>query len=101
MRISDWSSDVCSSDLLHLDAAVDVALCDSYPGELRRSATSSGQTRLVDGPHFDLWQLDGAPDASLTAELSGASLLIPPTGEYSILQLTVPGGACAARKSVW
>lgn len=80
---------------LHLDAAVDVALCDSYPGELRRSATSSGQTRLVDGPHFDLWQLDGAPDASLTAELSGASLLIPLTGEYSILEQTVPAGACA------
>src|SRR3546814_16657410 len=35
MRISDWSSDVCSSDLVHVDAAqaygklpVDAALCD-------------------------------------------------------------------------
>ncbi|OGS52129.1 MAG: mannose-6-phosphate isomerase [Erythrobacter sp. RIFCSPHIGHO2_12_FULL_63_10] len=80
---------------LHLDAAIEVAQRDPHPDELRRSAASSGQTRLVDGPHFDLWQLDGAPDAHLAAELPGASLLIPLAGEYCVLGQEVPPGTCA------
>src|SRR3546814_3349612 len=35
MRISDWSSDVCSSDLTQ--AAVELLPCDAYVGQVPRS----------------------------------------------------------------
>src|SRR3546814_15039061 len=59
MRISDWSSDVCSSDLetphdaidRHLDQAVDDTQADIGPGDLRvePAAHAPGRERDRDG----------------------------------------------------
>src|SRR3546814_18814030 len=42
MRISDWSSDVCSSDLASDDALIDLVGCGLGPGP-KRSASGSAQ----------------------------------------------------------
>src|SRR3546814_9756856 len=43
MRISDWSSDVCSSDLVDLTATF--ASGDSFGGVLQRAGVGSGDAR--------------------------------------------------------
>src|SRR3546814_12988048 len=53
MRISDWSSDVCSSDLQLVQAAwpqkpdVGRRTVDVYVGRLRRTLTSAAQRDLI------------------------------------------------------
>src|SRR3546814_11024645 len=53
MRISDWSSDVCSSDLLEV-AGLDAAKVESI------DHTRFRQHRPISGSHYD-WQEAGAP----------------------------------------
>src|SRR3546814_6086346 len=45
MRISDWSSDVCSSDLQDLAAAVELA--ERYPGDLLMETLIEGDELTV------------------------------------------------------
>src|SRR3546814_4094625 len=47
MRISDWSSDVCSSDLLGDDAALDAALAANHAGGLPAIDVSAVQGRFL------------------------------------------------------
>src|SRR3546814_4583209 len=59
MRISDWSSDVCSSDLIRASVEDSPAMTLNLPGRDRRqSAMSGSETR----------------DARLTLSLSGTNL---------------------------
>src|SRR3546814_16022137 len=60
MRISDWSSDVCSSDLLHL--AVDVGL-----GALARNA----QDEAAAAAEVELVDEVGQPALALQREVTG------------------------------
>src|SRR3546814_2186292 len=48
MRISDWSSDVCSSDLRGGGKAVDARVARFAPGKCRRLVVKIGSALLVD-----------------------------------------------------
>src|SRR3546814_18647777 len=52
MRISDWSSDVCSSDLFEPGAQLYVSLCASPPGDPANrfacGSSQSGEERIDD-----------------------------------------------------
>jgi len=62
---------------LHLDAAVAVARGEPYPESLHRHLAQGGAYRLVEGPHFRLDRLDGAPDAEVRQRYQGPLLVIP------------------------
>src|SRR3546814_6721229 len=56
MRISDWSSDVCSSDLFEPGAQLYVSLCASPPGDPANrfacGSSQSGEERIDDDGAF-------------------------------------------------
>ena len=63
---------------LHLERALAVAEGAPYAAEHRRHI-GDGQV-LVDGPHFRLDRIEGAPDAATHAAYPGALLALPLTG---------------------
>jgi len=66
---------------LHLERALDVASGKTYPPEYRRSIAAGPV--LVDGPHFRLDRIEGAPDAAALANWRGALLALPLAGEVA------------------
>jgi mannose-6-phosphate isomerase len=64
---------------LHLTRALAVARGELYAPEHRRSIASGPV--LVDGPHFRLDRVEGAPDAATIAAFPGALLALPLAGE--------------------
>src|SRR3546814_4773898 len=72
MRISDWSSDVCSSDLSALSPGVH----DQYPASAQQV---SGPARAADGDSLDLSGISvrlfgvDAPELAQSCERGGAS----------------------------
>ena len=66
---------------LHLERALAVADGAPYAATHRRSI-ASGQV-LVDGPHFRLDRVVGAPDAATLSAYSGALLALPLAGEVA------------------
>ena len=66
---------------LHLGRALAVASGSPYGGEHKRSI-ASGQV-LVDGPHFRLDRIEGAPDAATLAAYPGALLALPLAGKVA------------------
>lgn len=85
---------------LHLDAGVEVALGAPYPASLHQRVAEHGSAVLVDGPHFRLDQLVGAPDAAMMARYAGPLLVIPLDGEAEVGCELVKGGECALAASV-
>lgn len=79
---------------LHLDAGMKVALGEPYANGLHRRVPDHGAVKLVDGPHFRLDRLDGAPDAAVLARYTGPVLVIPLDGEARIAGDPVKGGEC-------
>src|SRR3546814_19771337 len=69
MRISDWSSDVCSSDLVELSRPqrgakrklIDNALHNAREALARRLAESSSQRKLLEQV-AEIFGLDGTPE---------------------------------------
>src|SRR3546814_6529045 len=51
MRISDWSSDVCSSDLIAIDVSLDPGNCFRYPSIFVFDRSTFRTTRFVSLPH--------------------------------------------------
>lgn len=66
---------------LHLDRALAVAAGVPYASEHRR--TIAAGTVLVDGPHFRLDRIEGAPDAATGGVYPGALLVLPLAGTVS------------------
>ncbi len=66
---------------LHLERALAVASGAPYPAEHRRSVAAGPV--LVDGPHFRLDRIEGAPDAATCAAYEGALLVLPLAGEVA------------------
>ncbi|MET4131657.1 mannose-6-phosphate isomerase [Porphyrobacter sp. MBR-155] len=66
---------------LHLDRALAVADGGPYAAQHRRSI-ADGQV-LVDGPHFRLDRVAGAPDAATHAAYPGGLLALPLAGEVA------------------
>lgn len=80
---------------LHLDDALRVAKRQSYAKRQRDVIAHNGDSALVDGPHFRLDHIDGAPGGKAAERYSGRLLLIPVEGEYAVDGEPVPAGACA------
>jgi mannose-6-phosphate isomerase len=67
---------------LHLGRAMAVAQCGPYGAEHKGTAAQRGQT-LIDGAHFRLDRIEGAPDAAIRSAYSGAVLALPLTGQLA------------------
>lgn len=80
---------------LHLDAGMAVARGEPYPARLHQRLAETGSAMLVEGPHFRLDRLDGAPDAATRARYAGRLLVIPLDGEAQVAGQVVTGGQCA------
>ena len=80
---------------LHLDAGIAVARGVPHDPKLRRHVAAAGAVTLVDGPHFRLDRLDGAPNAALTARYCGAMLVLPLDAAMMVAGEVVAPGQCA------
>ncbi|MHA6332458.1 class I mannose-6-phosphate isomerase [Qipengyuania sp. CAU 1752] len=80
---------------LHLDLALEVARPEPYAKDLRHTGLASGEVQLVDGPHFRLVRIEGAPSVELSGRYRGPVLLVPIKGDYRVGGSPVAAGACA------
>ncbi len=85
---------------LHLDAGITVARGEPYPANLHQQLADSGSAMLVEGPHFRLDRLDGAPAAAVAARYSGGLLVIPLDGQAEVSGEVVKAGECALAGSL-
>lgn len=76
---------------LHLERALAVAEGAPYAATHRRSI-ANGQV-LVDGPHFRLDRIEGAPDAATLAAYPEALLVLPLAGEVTARDGSAQAGA--------
>ncbi len=76
---------------LHLERALAVADGVPYAAEHRRSIASGPV--LVDGPHFRLDRIEGAPDAATLDAYTGALLVLPLAGEVAARDGSARAGA--------
>ena len=76
---------------LHLERALAVADSGPYGAQHRRSI-GDGQV-LVDGPHFRLDRIEGAPNADTLAAYPGALLVLPLAGEVAAHNGSARAGA--------
>lgn len=85
---------------LHLDAGIAVAQGLPYPRLLHCAVPENGAVSLVDGPHFRLDRLDGAPDPETVSRYEGALLVIPLDGEAEVQSHLVRSGECALAEQI-
>lgn len=85
---------------LHLDAGMAVARGAAYDRALAQRIDNDGAAALVDGPHFRLDRVDGAPDAATAARYAGPLLVIPLDGTAEIAGGIIRGGECACAPSL-
>lgn len=79
---------------LHLDEAIGVAHRGPHPSELRRKLEPGAAAQLVDGPHFRLDRIVGAPSAAALASYSGSVLVIPLEGAVMLEGVRIMAGEC-------
>src|SRR3546814_19286120 len=104
MRISDWSSDVCSSDLIHCASGVRSAFA-------AKTLTELGYTDVVSiAGGFNQWKDEGrdwAAPRNLTPDQRNRyqrHLLLPEVdmaGPIKLLDSTVHIGEASGRERVW
>jgi mannose-6-phosphate isomerase len=85
---------------LHLEQGMAVANGAPYPAHLHRHIPESSSVTLVDGPHFRLDQVAGAPAAKLAARYPGPVLVIPLAGGAEVGGETVNPGQCAVAQNL-
>ena len=86
---------------LHLDAGIAVAKGGPHDPSLRRHIPERGDIQLVDGPHFRLDRLDGAPDPETVARYGSKPLLvIPVDGPVALAGETIEAGECGLADSL-
>jgi mannose-6-phosphate isomerase len=76
---------------LHLERALAVAERGPYAASHRRHIAAGSV--LVDGPHFRLDRIEGAPDAATLAAYPGALLALPLVGEVAAREGAARAGA--------
>ncbi len=81
---------------LHLGDGIAVARGTAHDPALRRHVPERGSLNLVDGPHFRLDRLDGAPDAGVANAYAGPLLVIPLDASVLVDGEPVAPGECAA-----
>lgn len=86
---------------LHLDRALAVAQGTPYAAAHRRNIADG--TALVDGPHFRLDRVEGAPDDATLAAYPGALLVLPLAGEVAASDgsARASAGACLYAPSLY
>ncbi len=80
---------------LHLDAGIKVAQGSPHDPADRRHVPGRGEVGLVDGPHFRLDRLDGAPGAATAARYHGPLLVLPLDMPLQVAGEWVEPGQCA------
>lgn len=80
---------------LHLDQGLAVARGEPYPPSLHYRLGEGGNARLVEGPHFRLDRVAGAPDVAVRAHYAlGPLLVIPLAGAVRIAGEAIAPGQC-------
>lgn len=85
---------------LHLDAGMAVARGGAYDRSLAQHVAPAGSVCLVDGPHFRLDRVQGAPGPETAARYDGPLLVIPLDGSAVVSGEFVRGGECAWASSL-
>lgn len=85
---------------LHLDQGMAVARGEPYDRALHRAVSTEGALTLVEGPHFRLDLIEGAPDAQTVARYSEALLVIPLGQETTIDGSAIQPGQCGFAESL-
>ncbi|MDC0886616.1 class I mannose-6-phosphate isomerase [Altererythrobacter sp.] len=85
---------------LHLDAAIKVARRTPYAKRQRDQIPATGEHVLIDGQHFRLDRIDGAPGAQARSRYAGKLLVIPLTGVYDVAGTPISSGACALAQDI-
>ena len=80
---------------LHLDAGVKVAQGAPHDPANRRHVPGRGEVGLVDGPHFRLDRIDGAPGGATAARYQGPLLVLPLDRPLEVAGERVEPGQCA------
>ena len=80
---------------LHLDAGVKVAQGAPHDPANRRHMLGCGEVELVDGPHFRLDRIDGAPGGATAARYQGPLLVLPLDRPLEVAGERVEPGQCA------
>lgn len=80
---------------LHVEQGAAVALRQPYPAQLHQKVPPRGPARLVDGPHFRLDRLDGAPDPATVAHYPGPLLIVPLDCDVMVAGTRLAPGQCA------
>lgn len=84
---------------LHLERGIAVADRGSYASSWR-DRISDGTQALVNGPHFQLTRLVGAPGSSELAQFAQPCLVLPLAGSVSLGGNEVPSGSCAFAQDI-
>jgi mannose-6-phosphate isomerase len=85
---------------LHLDAGVKVAQGSPHDPANRRHVPGGGDVVLVEGPHFRLDRLDGAPGAGTAARYHGPLLVLPLDRPLKVGGERVEPGQCGLAQSL-
>ena len=85
---------------LHLDAGLKVAKGEPYPAQLHRHVPAQGSEQLVEGPHFRLDRLEGAPAAQVLARYHGALLVLPLDQPLRVRGEMILPGDCALAETL-
>ncbi|WP_120717274.1 class I mannose-6-phosphate isomerase [Tsuneonella amylolytica] len=86
---------------LHLDQGVAIAHGYPQPERLRRHVPDTGEVSLVDGPHFRLDWLDGAPSDEAKARYGDRALLvIPVDAPVTLAGEEIVAGGCGLAASL-
>lgn len=84
---------------LHLERGLAVARGEPYPSSLHGTVAERG-VHLIEGEHFRLDRVEGAPDAALAHAYRGALLALPLKGEVSAGTVTAKAGECLYAENV-
>jgi mannose-6-phosphate isomerase len=86
---------------LHLEQSIAVADGGPHPAHLRRRLPDRGAVSLVNGPHFKLDRLDGAPDPETVRRYGAHPLLVIPLDHaLQVGSVTVEPGGCGLADSI-
>src|SRR6478735_4109658 len=84
---------------LHLEESIAVAKGEPYADALRRHVPA-GDVPLVQGPYFQLDQVDGLPSTEQAARYRGCLLVVPRSGAAHVEGEPVVPGQCALARSL-
>jgi mannose-6-phosphate isomerase len=80
---------------LHLERAVAVARGEPYEAALHRKVSAAESATLVEGPHFRVDLIEGAPGDATARAYNGRLLIVPLAGDVRVEGETVAAGQCA------